>query len=414
MDNIFNFSRLEAGYMGVLVLVLLLILRTPIGAAMGVVSFFSLCLIFSPQVAWGVMTAVPFDLISDWSLTAVPMFLLMGFIAAESGITGSVFSAMRVLLAGLPGSLAVASVNASALFAAASGSSVATAAAMSRFAVPEMLRLRYDGGLATGTVAAAGTLGAMIPPSILMILYGMFAEVSVGRLFASGFVPGILTAVVFSLLIMMRVYLRPSLAPSSGERFGLSDRIRALGPVWPLAIIIVGVLGGIFSGIVTPTEAGAFGAALTLLVSVITGRFSLKGFGNAVRLTAEGTAQIFIIVVGAGLFARYMALTGVPQHLSSIMLTVGSDPIIIILQICVVYLILGCFIDSLAIMMLTMGIFLPILQMNNIDLIWFGIITIKLLEVGLVTPPFGLNVFVIKTTVGNDVSVKYLRELHGS
>ena len=396
-------SSLTIGYLSMPVLIVLLLLRVPIGVALASIAFCGLAFISNFRVAFSLLTTVPFELIGDWSLSAVPMFMLMGYICTETGLTTNLFRAARVFLAGMPGGLAVSSVAACTLFAAASGSSVATAAGMSRIAVPEMLRHRYDPGLAAGCIASAGTLGSLIPPSILMVVYAVFAGVSVSKLFVAGILPGLLSAAMFAAMIVVRVKLKPSLAPDMAQRPTLADRLSAVREAWPLPVLIVGVLGGIYSGWCTPTEAGAIGAALALLIALVRRQVRMPALGSAVRLAAEGTASLFIIAVGAGLYARFLGLTGVPTSLTGLLTGAEASPVLVVLIICAVYLLLGCFIDSIGIMLLTAPIMIPILQQVGIDLIWFGIIVVKLLEIGLVTPPVGLNVFVIKSTLGNSM-----------
>jgi len=398
-------DRVDIGLIGIGVLLLLLLLRIPIGVGLAVVAFFGVMIVTNENVAFGLLSNVPYEFIGDWSLSAVPMFMFMGFLATEMQLTSSLFRAMRTLLAGLPGSLAVASVAACALFAAASGSSVATSASMSRIAVPEMLKLKYNPGLAAGSVASAGTLGSLIPPSILMVLFGIFAEVSIGKLFAAGVLPGLLSALVFCTMIITRAALNPTLAPDMPERPSVSERGWALREIWPLPILVIGVLGGIYAGLFTPTEAGAVGSGLTIVIALLQRRFSFKALWTAARQAVEGTASIFIIAVGAGLFARYMALTGVPDYLAETFVVAGGSALLLILQVSIVYLILGCFIDSIGIMLLTLPIILPLLEEARVDLIWFGVLVIKLLEIGLVTPPVGLNVFVMKSSLGGLVTL---------
>lgn len=398
-------SNLAIGYLSFGILLVFISMRVPIGVALGGIAVAGLATITNWRVGFSLFSAVPFELIGDWSLSAVPMFMLMGFVCTETKLTSSLFQAMRVALAGVPGGLAVASVAACTLFAAASGSSVATAAGMSRIAVPEMLKNRYDPGLATGCVASAGTLGSLIPPSILMVVFAVFAGTSVGKLFVAGVLPGLLSAAMFVAMIVIRVRLKPSLAPDLPERPRAIERVTALVEVWPLPVLIFGVLGGIYAGWCTPTEAGAIGAMLATVVAVFRGQFTWAAMWRAIRLSAEGTAALFIIAVGAGLYARFLGITGVPAHLTETLTVYGTSPLLITLMICVVYLILGCFIDSIGIMLLTAPIMIPILKAAGIDLIWFGIIVVKLLEIGLVTPPVGLNVFVIKSTLGGEVSL---------
>lgn len=383
----------------------LIVLRIQIGVALGLVSFLGIAAILNMKAAWGIVTAVPFNFVGDWNLTAVPMFLLMGYIAFSANLTSGLFRAMRVALSRLPGGLAVASVMACAMLAAASGSSVATSAAMARIATPEMLRYRYDPGLASGVIAAAGTLGSLIPPSILMVLYGYFAEVSIARLFVAGVLPGLLSAVMFALMIMTRVRITPALAPPITESFTREERLAALREIWPMPVLIVIVLAGIFTGLFTPTEAGAVGAALALLLAATRRALSVQMIKDATLNTLIGTAGIFMVVIGTVLLSKLMALSGVPDAMTQALLAFGGDRYSVILMVIVLYLILGMFLDSIGILLLTLPILLPITEAVGIDLIWFGIVLIKLLEIGLVTPPVGLNVYVMKGALGNLVSL---------
>ncbi|MCG8493832.1 MAG: TRAP transporter large permease subunit, partial [Sneathiellales bacterium] len=247
------------GIVGVFATLGLMAFRLPIAVALGGVSLIGIMMIINVPAGMGIISSVPFNFIGNWSLTAVPMFLLMGYICTTTGLTNGLFRAMRILLARMPGGLAITGVAASALFASASGSSVATASAMARIAVPEMLRHRYDAGLASGVVAASGTLGSLIPPSILMVLYGIYAEVSIGKLFIAGFLPGIISAALYMGMIMIRCKLNPELAGGKSqeiEKTSVSEKLDALREVWPLPVLIFCVLGGIFTGLFSPTEAG--------------------------------------------------------------------------------------------------------------------------------------------------------------
>ena len=398
-------SNVAIGFIGLGIGLVLLALRIQIGVALGLVSFIGIGVLLNFRAAWGIITAVPFNFVGDWNLTAIPMFLLMGFIAAEAGLSSGMFRAMRMFLSWLPGGLAIASVGANAVLAAASGSSVATASAFARIATPEMLRYGYNAGLATGVIAAAGTLGALIPPSILMVLYGYLAEVSVAKLFAAGVVPGILTALAFSLMIIIRVLRNPSLAPKVDETVTRAERIAALKDVWALPVIILGVLSGIFAGFFTPTAAGAVGAALALLVALARRSLSARDFGRAVQATLISTASIFLVIIGTSLLGRFMTLSGVPTYVASAMVELGTSPLMVIVMVSVLFLFLGCFLDSIGILLLTMPIILPLTRDAGIDLIFFGILLVKLLEIGLLTPPVGLNVYIIKGALGDRVSL---------
>ena len=401
-------SNVAIGFLGLGAGLLLIALRIQIGVAVGIVSFFGIAVILNMKAAWGMLTAVPFNFVGDWNLTAIPMFLLMGYVASSAGLTQGLFQAMRIFLSRMPGGLAIASVGACALMSAASGSSVATASSMARIATPEMLRYRYDPGLATGVVATAGTLGSLIPPSILMVLYGYYAEVSIAKLFIAGVIPGLLSAVMLSVMIVARVTVKPSLAPRVEESFTAQEKLDAIKEIWPLPVLVFGVLIGIFIGLFTPTEAGAVGAFLALVLALLRGRLTLPVLRDAVVSTLSSTAGIFMVVIGTVLLTRFMALSGVPNFIATELLTLGSSELMIILMVVVLYLLLGMFLDSIGILLLTLPIILPVARDAGIELIWFGVILIKLLEIGLITPPVGLNVYVMKGALGSLVKLQQI------
>ena len=393
------------GLLSVLAVLGLVAIRVPVGIAMGLVAFGGISVAVSLKAALGVLSAVPFEMVGDWNLSAIPMFILMGYVAASSDLTRNLFRSARITLGWLPGGLASATVISAALFASASGSSVATAAAFSRTAVPEMLKANYAPSLATGAVAAAGTLGALIPPSVLLIVYGITMSQSVNALFLAGVIPGVLSAAMFILYITIRCLLNPGLAPASAERIPAAERREAFLDIWPLPVIILCVIGGIFAGLFTPTEAGAIGAGLTILLALVRRALSLEGFRDALTRTATATASIFIIVVGAALFQRLLGLTGLAGYFSELVAAHIGTQLGVLLATSVLYLILGCFLEPVSIMLLTLPILTPVLQHYSIDLIWFGIIICKLMEMGMVTPPMGLNIFVVKGAMGDQVKL---------
>ena len=398
-------SSLALGAYGLIAVLVLLVLRVPIGVALGGTGFIGIWLFAGPRAAWGMLSEVPYEFIAHWTLSSVPMFLLMGYVAFHSGLTVGIFNAAQVWLGRLPGGLAVATVSGAAGFAAVTGSSIAAAAAMGRIAVPEMTRNGYDPGLATGTVAAAGTIGAMIPPSILMIIFGIFAEVSIAKLFVGGVIPGLLTALFFCIVIMARVWMRPALAPGLTYRPTWGEKFASLRGVWPFAVLVVGVIGGLFGGVFTPTEAGAVGASLSIVIAMAQRALTWKLFLTAVKETLFSTAAVFFIAMGAALLTRFLSFTGLPATLSDFVTALDLGVVSLIFAIALLYVFLGMFLDPLGCMLLTLPILLPILEAQNVDLIWFGILLVKFLEIGLVTPPVGLNVFVIKGVVGDIASV---------
>ena len=398
-------SNISIGTAGIFIALFLIALRVPIGLALGLVSVLGIAAMTSMNVAWGMISATPFDYIGQWELSAAPMFLLMGYLCSTTDMTRGLFAALRLALARLPGGLAIASVGACAFFAAAAGSSVATASAMSRIAVPEMLRNGYDKGLATGTIAASGTLGSLIPPSVLLILYGVYAQVSVGQLFLAGFIPGIVSALIYMAMIVVRVKLKPSLAGHAVITVGAEERRTILREIWPLPVLIFSVLGGIFSGVFSPTEAGALGAFIAGLIAFVRGQLTRAAFFEAIRQAIISTASIFLILIGSLFFTRFLALSGMPTAFSNLILSVSSEPWWILLAVTVIYVVLGMLIDSIGLLLLTLPLILPLIETAGMNPIWFGIIVVKLLEIGLVTPPIGLNVYMIKSALGNLVTL---------
>lgn len=401
----------EIGLGGIAVLLVLILLRIPIGISLITVSFGGIWMLLGARPAWGILTAIPYDFASSWALTSVPMFLLMGFFCYHAGLTTGLFEAARKWLSVLPGGLAIASVFGSAGFAAVTGSSVACAAAMGKIAVPEMMRYGYDSRLSTGTVAAAGTIGALIPPSIIMIIYGIFAQVPITQLFLGGIVAGLLTAAGYVTVIVVISLLRPELAPRVEDRVSLSERMAALREVWPVLLLIAGVFGGLFSGVFTPTEAGTAGALFSVVISAAKRTLNWSAFWEALDETARTTAAIFVIAIGASLLTRFLTLSGAAKFLSAYVISLGADPLTLMLGIALMYLILGMFLEPIGAMLLTIPVLLPIMDSTGLSLVWFGVVLTKFLEIGMITPPIGLNVFVIKGVVGELVSTT--RIFHG-
>ncbi|MAD37431.1 TRAP transporter large permease [Tistrella sp.] len=401
-------SDVGIGLAGIGLLFLLLAMRVPIGMALVSVSFGGIWYLLGWKVAWSSLGLIPYQFAANWVLSSVPVFLLMGFVCYHAQLTQGLFRAARVWMSGIPGGLAIAAVFGSAGFAAVTGSSIACSAAMGRIAVPEMMRHRYDAQLATGTVAAAGTIGALIPPSILMILYGVIAQVAVTKLFLGGLVAGLLTALGYILVILIRVKLNPALAPQVREDVPLSEKMDALRDTWPVLAIMLGVFGGLFGGLFTPTEAGAVGAFLSCVVAVAKGTFTWKMFRTAAQETLVTTSALLIIGIGASLLSRFLALSGAGDWISTVVIDIGANPYMLLLAVTIMYLILGMFLEPLGMMLLTMPIVLPIIDAAGFSLIWFGVLLTKFLEIGMIPPPIGMNVFVIKGVVGNLVTTSQI------
>jgi len=398
-------SDIEVGMYGLVAVILLLVLRVPIGVALGGVAFVGIWILIGPRAAWGTVAEIPYSFSAHWTLSSIPMFLLMGYVSYYSRVTEGLFKAAQLWLGRLPGGLGVATVVGAAGFSAVTGSSLAAAAAMGRIAVPSMQEHGYRPGFAAGIVAAAGTIGSMIPPSIIMIVYGVFAEVSIGKLFVAGVIPGILTAVFYSVVIMASVIINPKLAQRVMDKPDWSTKMKSLGETWPFILLVLGVFGGLFSGLFTPTEAGAIGAFLAFVIAALKRSLTWEIVKVAVVDSVKGTASIFFIAIGAALLTNFLALSGVPAFMSTLIKDLGLTELELILMISLLYLFLGMFLDPLGCMLLTLPVLLPVLEAQNANLIWFGILLVKFLEIGLITPPVGLNVFVIKEIVGNKVPI---------
>ena len=405
------------GIGGIFVMLALVALRAPLAVSLGLVGVGGMVLSFAfpvnrpanlergINIAWTYLKSEPYDAVANYTLIAIPLFLLMGFVAFYSGFTKDMYAAGRAWMSGLPGGLAMATIVGCAMFADVSGSSLATAAAMGKLAVPEMIRNKYDKGLATGVVAMGGTLGALIPPSILMILYAIFTEQSVGRLLQAGIVPGLLSALMFMLYIGVRAYVQPGWAPRPG-RVGWPERMRSLGGVWSVIALFTIVMGGLYAGIVTATEAAAIGAIGAYGISLLSRRLTPQIARGSLIETVVQTGSIFAIVIGAKIFVAFITLTGVTQILSGFFLGLDVAPFVVLLLIALLYIVLGSFMEPLGIMLLTLPVVIPVIEGLGYNLIWFGIILIKLLEIGMITPPLGLNVFVLKGVVGDEVKLE--------
>ena len=401
-----EFTDLQIAFSAMGILLVLIALRLPVGFALFIVAVGGVTALKGWDVAAGMIRNEPFDFAAHWSFSAIPMFLLMGAVAHNSGISTSLFYAARCWFGALPGGLAVATNFACAGFAAASGSSTATAAALGKISVPEMSKAGYDVGLSSGTVASAGTLGAMIPPSIAFVLYGIFAEVSISKLFIAGVLPGLLTAAIYALMIIVRCQINPSLGPPLEVKMSFIEKLIALKDVWPLLVLIVAIIGGLYGGLVTPTEAGAFGAFVAVVISFLQGRMNLRVLKDSVLEALSGTAKIFWVAIGAVMLTRFLAMAGAEEFLKDLVGSWAAEPLLLVLAASLIYIVLGMFLDPLGVLLLSLPLLLPMFEALDLNLIWFGVLVVKYIEIGLLTPPVGLNVYVIKSVVGSDVSLE--------
>ena len=393
------------GLIALAILFVLLGLQVPIAIAMIVVSFVGVWVMIGLAPAIGVLANTPYEFIASWTLSAVPMFLLMGFIAYHGGLTAGLFDAAKVGLRKVPGGLGIAAIVACSGFAAVCGSSLATAASLGRIAIPEMVRAGYKPSIAAGTLAAGGTIGALIPPSILMIIYGVFAETSVTQVFMGGISVGLLTALSYAIVILLIAFLRRDLIPAEVEGIEHLETGRVLRAVWPILVLIALVFGGLFSGLFTATEAGAVGAAGALVLVALTGRLNWTVLRQSMLETLATCASLFIIGVGAVMFTRFLGLSGVAGLVSGLVQASDLNYIQLMVVIVVIYLILGMFMEPFGAMLVTLPVLLPVLQAHDINLVWFGVFLVKLLEIGMITPPLGMNVFVIRNVAGQYASL---------
>lgn len=387
-------SLTAIGILGIIILIIMLFSNMPVGFVMGLLGFLGFAYVRGLNPGLSLLARDVFDVFSSYGLTVVPLFVFMGQIAFYSGISRRLYDSAYVLLGNLRGGLAMATVGACAGFSAISGSTSATAATMATVTLPEMKRYKYDMGLATGTVAAAGSLGILIPPSVIFIVYGILTEQSIGKLFAAGIFPGILLSILFLLTIYLRVLKNPSLAPP-GPKTSLKEKARSFAGVIETLIIFALVMGGIFFGIFTPTEAAAAGAFVTLLLAIIRRQLTWNGFVDSIADTTRISCMVMVIVAGAVIFGHFMAITRVPYDLAN---WVGNLPLprhAIMMMIILIYLFGGCFMDALAMIMLTVPIFFPVSEALGFDPIWFGVVIVLITEMGVITPPVGVNVYVV-------------------
>ncbi len=376
-------------------------LRIPIAVALIYLSFAGIWMILGVAPALSLLKSTPYEFAANWALSSVPTFLVMGYVCHRADITSGLFRMAKVWLSALPGGLAIATIFASAGFSALSGSSVACAAAMGRIAVPEMVRHGYSVKLSVGTVAAAGTLGPLIPPSILLILYGIFVQQPIGKLFLGGLAMGLLTAFAYVVVVIIWVKLDPNAAPRLMEKPTWQERVDCLWDTTPALILVLLVFGGMFSGVFTPSEAGAVGATMSVVIGFARRSLSLAGLREALSEAMTTTSVIFLIAIGASLLVRLLALSGADQLISNTIIAFQPSRFELFLIIGGLYLFLGMFLEPLGTMLLTVPILYPVLGAAGIDLLWFGMILIKFLEIGMLTPPVGLNVYVIKSVVGD-------------
>jgi tripartite ATP-independent transporter DctM subunit len=387
-----------AGWIVLGLLLLWLTLGVHIGVALGLTGFIGIYLTVGPDAALAQIGTIPFSTTNSFALAVIPLFILMGSFATVAAITTDLFRAAYVWLGNLRGGLAMATVMSSAAFGAASGSTIVNAAVFTRMAMPEMTRFGYDVRLSAGCIAAAGTLAALIPPSILMVVYAVITEQSIGKLLIAGIVPGILTAAIYCAGIYVVARMRPSLAPLARISFTWKERFQSLYSVYGIIILFALVVGGIYGGYFPATYAGAVGAFGAFVIALIKGRLGMKSLVEVLKDAAVTTSVIFIIVIGGIVFARFLTYSGLVEIISRGLLDLGTGKYVYLVGFIVLFIVLGCFIEPIAIMVMTLPIMFPVMVKAGFDPIWLGVVAVKLAEISVLTPPVGLNVFVVKSS----------------
>jgi C4-dicarboxylate transporter, DctM subunit len=406
---------LTIGLLSVGGLFILILLGFHVGVALAITSFLGVYFITGQRliVAGNLLKTTSFSAIGDYVFAVIPLFVLMGLLTTASGATRELFSAAEALLRRLRGGLGISTVAANAVFAAITGVSIASAAVFSKIAIPEMQRLKYSMRFSLGIVASSSLLGMLIPPSILMIIFAVITEQSIGRLFAAGVIPGILVAAALSFAIWLMVAIRPRLGgfgatagdELQGQLEGWSRGIVLLRP-WPIYILIVLVLGGIYGGIFTPTEAGAVGAFGALLLLISRRKFTLRTGVDLLLETGKATASIFFLLIAASMYSRMLALSRLPTAITDWVIALDMAPILVIVAFMLVLVVLGMILDSVSILLLTMPVMVPVAISIGYDPIWFGIVAIIAIELGLLTPPFGMVIFAMKAALPGDVRLE--------
>jgi tripartite ATP-independent transporter DctM subunit len=383
------------GLLGIVILLLLLFFEVHIGVAMGLVGLVGFMYLTSPEQGFSLLGMLAYSNMASYDLTVLPLFIAMGMLASSSGMAQELYDAAYKWVGSLRGGLAIATVATCAGFSAVSGTSVGTAATISPIALPQMKKYGYDDSLATGSVAAGGTLGILIPPSTLLIFYGILTETSVGALFIAGIVPGVLLSLLFVLVIYIVTKRNANLGPS-GPKTTLEEKLGVLKNTWPTLTLFLVVIGGLYAGVFTATEAGGAGAFAALIIGIVRRRLGWRSLRSALLETMRTTAMIVFMLIGAFIFNVFLAISRLPVEISSILSELDVNRYVILLGIVGIYVICGCIMDMFAMLILTVPIFFPLMVTLGFDPVWFGVTVVIMMEQALITPPVGLNVFVIK------------------
>ncbi len=383
------------GIIGVIILVFLLFAGLPIGVGMALVGVLGFAYLTDMDAALGLLRTVPYATFASNSLSVIPLFILMGAFAMSSGMSEALFRAVYKWLGHLKGGVAQATIAGCACFAAISGSSLATAVTLGSVALPEMRKYKYDDALATGAVAAGGSMGILIPPSVILIIYGIITEQSIGKLFLAGFIPGIMEMLFYMITVWILATIKPELGPK-GPKAGFKEKMNALSHIWDVVLLFIVVIGGIYAGVFTPTEAAGIGAFGTFLFSFLRKRLTWAVFKESLSSTLVTTGMLFLIMMGAMIFGYFLSVSQLPSEMATFVGGLSVNRYIILAVILFIILMLGCIMDSMAIVLLTIPVFYPLVIDLGFNPIWFGILVVRVTEMGMITPPVGMNVFVIK------------------
>ena len=392
-------SSLAVGTAAVGALLVLLVTGLPVAFSLGLAGALGLFILGGPAPAAGLLATVPYSTVASFSLVVIPMFVLMGELVVTAGMAHQAYTAARAWLGRLPGGLSMTAIGASTCFAAVSGSSVAATATIGKLSIAEMRRAGYDGGLAAGTVAVAGTLAALIPPSAMAVFYALVTDQSISRMLIAGVGPGLLSAALFTLTAYLVAKRYPRLAPVVAERVSWRERLTALRMTGGFGALILVVLVGICGGLVPATEASALGALAAFLLLALSGKLSLASLNQALAASVRISCMIFLIIIGGMLFSRFLAYSGIPFALVGFITSLDIPPVAVVVVMLVILTVMGCFIDPVGMIMLTLPFFFPIVKALGLDPIWFGVLVVLQAELGVITPPIGVHLFVVRQLV---------------
>ncbi len=397
-------SPLALGFLGIVAMLFLIAIRIPVGFAIALVGLSGLYAVGGMVLLATTLESLPYNFASQYGFVVIPMFILMGGFAEISGITSDLYTFFHRLLGRVRGGLLMVTTLSSAGFAAISGSTMVNAVVFTRLALPQMIKYGYDRGIAAGCIAAAGTFAALIPPSIMMVIYALISGESIGALLIAGIVPGLFTAISYLISIAVFVRVKPSWAPAPTETFTLKDKFESFQKTWPFALLATIIIGGIYSGMMFPSSAGAVGAAGAFAISLMRGRLHRREIGGVLNSAATTTAVLFFIIIGGLILSRFFVYSGFVDEIVTAIEDLGLSRHLVFIIIIAMYLVLGCFMDTVSMTVVTVPFIHPIIVSLGFDPIWFGVILIKIIEIGVLTPPVGLNLFAVVSSAQGEIT----------